>query len=912
MAKKQSGTPSRLVIVESPAKARTISRFLGPEYQIEASIGHIRDLPEGAKECPPEYRGQQWAYLGVNVDNDFEPIYIVPKEKKKQVGKLKEAVKNASELLLATDEDREGEAISWHLCEVLQPRVPVRRLVFHEITRQAILQALQSPRAIDENLVRAQEARRILDRLFGYEVSPLLWRKLRRGLSAGRVQSVAVRLIVERERRRMSFVRAAYWDIAAVLATAAGESFPAVSVSVDGRRIVTGRDFDPTTGQLKVAEGGRPAASTILLDETSARAVAERVRRAAWKVLQVEEKPYVTRPYPPFTTSTLQQEANRKFGYTARTTMQIAQRLYENGYITYMRTDSTNLSQEAVNAARSTIRSLYGEAYLSSAPRVYATKVKNAQEAHEAIRPAGTELRLPESLRGELSPEELRLYDLIWKRTVACQMADARGRRVSAQIDADGVVFQASGKTIEFPGYLRVYVEGADDPEAELADRETVLPPLRPGQELTPLEVAPNGHETQPPPRYTEAALTRALEEMGIGRPSTYASIIDTILERRYVFKRANALVPTWTAVTVVQLMERHLPSLIDYLFTAEMEDALDAISRGELRWVDYLRRFYFGNDRPGLKPLIAGKVEEIDAREASRVFIGRPPGAGEDDPGIWVRVGKFGPFLEYGERRGSIPDDMPPDELTPAKALELLDRAEQAERPLYFCPETGKPVYVKTGRYGPYVQRGESGGDKKPEYVSLPKKMRPEEVTPEIAQKLLALPRTLGTHPQSGEPVVAQLGRYGPYLQCGSETRSIPEDISLLDITLEQALELLAQPKGTRRRRIEALRELGTSPVTGQAVKLMAGRYGPYVTDGVTNCSLPKSVSPEEVTLESALPWLAEKAAQGGSRSSRKRTAKKTVGGGSAARKTAKKAAVKKTVKKTAVKRSGKRTKGT
>ncbi len=909
MAKKQLGTPSRLVIVESPAKARTISRFLGPEYRIEASIGHIRDLPEGAKECPEEYRREQWAYLGVNTDNDFEPIYIVPKDKKKQVSKLKEAVKNATELLLATDEDREGEAISWHLCQVLQPRIPVRRLVFHEITRRAILQALDSPRQIDENLVRAQEARRILDRLFGYEVSPLLWRKVRRGLSAGRVQSVAVRLIVERERRRMSFVRASYWDITAILASGSGESFPALSISVDGRRVASGRDFDPNTGQLKTAEGAA-AADLILLDEAAAKAAVERVRRAAWRVLGVEEKPYTTRPYPPFTTSTLQQEANRKLGYTARATMQIAQRLYENGYITYMRTDSTNLSEEAISAARQTIRNLYGKEYLSPSPRVYATKVKNAQEAHEAIRPAGTDFRTPESLRGELSPDELRIYELIWKRTVACQMADARGRRLLAQIDADGVVFQASGKTIEFPGYLRVYVEGADDPEAELADRETVLPPLREGQALTPLEITPNGHVTQPPPRYTEAALTRALEEMGIGRPSTYASIIDTILERKYVFKRANALVPTWTAVTVVQLLEQHLPSLIDYLFTAEMEDALDAISRGELRWVDYLRRFYYGNEQPGLKSLLASKAAEIDAREASRVFIGRPPGASDDDPGIWVRVGKYGPFLEYGERRGSIPDDLPPDELTPQKALELLNRAEMAESPLCYCPTTGKPIYVKTGRYGPYVQRGSGGGDTKPEYVSLPKGMRPEDVRPDIALKLLSLPRTLGAHPQTGEPVVAQLGRFGPYLQCGSETRSIPDDISILDITLQQALDLLSQPKGTRRRRIEALRELGTSPATGQPVKLMSGRYGPYVTDGITNCSLPKGFQPEAVTLEAALSWLAEKAATGGP-SSRKRAARKAARGTSAAagavkRATAKKAAKKSTAKKAAPKRAG------
>ncbi|GAB6166227.1 type I DNA topoisomerase [Thermostilla marina] len=867
MAKKSQAT-QKLVIVESPAKARTISRFLGSDYVVEASIGHIRDLPKGAKECPEEIRKEPWAHLGVNVEKDFDPVYVIPRGKGKQVKKLKSLLRKAVELYLATDEDREGEAISWHLCQVLEPKVPVRRLVFHEITRDAILEALKHPRSIDEHLVKAQEARRIVDRLFGYEVSPLLWRKVQSKLSAGRVQSVAVRLIVDRERQRMKFVRASYWDLSAKFLTAADGCLAADLIEVDGRRIAGSGDFDPNTGQLKSQE-------PLLLDEKAARELAARVSASQPVVKDVVEKPFVSRPYPPFTTSTLQQEANRKLGFTARRTMDVAQRLYETGHITYMRTDSTNLADVAIVAARDQIRELYGSDYLPEKARVYRTKVKNAQEAHEAIRPAGHPFAHPESLKNELSDDEFKLYELIWKRTMACQMADARGRRTTVTIDADGVVFQVSGKTIDFPGYLRAYVEGADSPEAELADRETILPPVKVGDVLRIDEVVPKGHETQPPNRYTEASLTRTLEELGIGRPSTYASIIDTILARNYVFKRGNALIPTWTAFAVCRLLEEHFPALVDYGFTAQMEDELDAISRGELEYLDYLREFYFGNDRPGLKQLLENKVSEIDARSASTIPIGKPADAGPDDPEIRVRVGRYGPFLEWGNRRASIPERLPPDELTVEKALELFEKAEEGDKPIGTCPETGKPVYLKMGRFGPYVQLGDADGEEKPKNASLLKGMKPEDVTLEVALKLLSLPRTLGKHPETGEPIVAQNGRFGPYIKCGDETRSIPADVSVLDITFDQALELLAKPKTRGRRRSEPLRELGTSPVTEQPVRVMDGRYGPYVTDGETNASLPKGTDPETVTLEQALQWLAEKAAS--SPPKRKKAKKKT-----------------------------------
>jgi DNA topoisomerase I len=878
MAKKSSGAAggTSLVIVESPAKARTISKILGRGYTVEASIGHIRDLPQGAKEIPEEYKKEDWAYLGVNVKHDFEPVYVIPKEKNQQVRKLKSLLKDAKEVYLATDEDREGEAISWHLCEVLRPKVPVHRLVFHEITEEAIRNALKSPRQIDDHLVRAQEVRRIVDRLYGYDVSPLLWRKVRPRLSAGRVQSVAVRLIVERERQRMAFKAATYRDLLGTFARPGSEPFHAQMVSLGGRRVPASRDFDPATGQLKDGK-------LLLLGEREVGELLERLRSAACKVANLEDKPYTTRPYPPFTTSTLQQEANRKYGFTARHTMQVAQTLYETGHITYMRTDSTSLATVAVEAARQLVASQYGREYLPPSPRIYQTKVKNAQEAHEAIRPAGHPFGLPETLRGRLSPDEFKLYDLIWKRTIASQMSDARGRRLTVDIEIGDAMFEATGKTIEFPGYLRAYVEGSDDPEAELADREEVLPPVSVGETLQCVDMEPKSHTTQPPNRYSEAALTRALEEMGIGRPSTYASIIDTILAREYVFKlkRGNVLVPTWTAFAVSQLLEEHLPDLVDYQFTAEMEDELDSISRGEMNHLDYLRTFYYGNDHPGLKQLLEDKAGEIDARSVCRISIGKPPGKATPEDEIFVRVGRYGPFLEQGTRRASLPDKLAPDELTLDAAVEMLDKAQQGDEPLGVCPDTHKPVFVKVGRFGPYVQRGLSGDDDKPQNASLLKGMEPEHVTLEIALQLLSLPRTLGAHPQNGEPVVAHNGRYGPYVKCGDETRSLPDGLSPLDITLEQALQLLAQPKSRRgtAARKEPVKVFDASPVTGQPVRLMQGRYGPYVSDGVTNASLPRGTTLEEVTLDYSLNLLKERAAAGpGKKAARKKAEPKAV----------------------------------
>ncbi|NLX96582.1 MAG: type I DNA topoisomerase [Rhodopirellula sp.] len=892
MAKKTAaGNGKSLVIVESPAKARTISRYLGRDFMIEASIGHIRDLPQGAKEVPEQYKGEDWAYLGVNVKENFDPIYIIPPEKSKQVKKLKTLLKDAAELYLATDEDREGEAISWHLCQVLQPKVPVRRLVFHEITEEAILDSLQHPRQIDENLVRAQETRRILDRLYGYEVSPLLWRKVRPRLSAGRVQSVAVRLIVERERQRMAFVCATYWDLLGQFAKRTDEKFQATLVSADGRKIPSSRDFDAASGKLKDA-------SCLLLDERAVQQLRQRLQTADFRVTKVEEKPYTSRPYPPFTTSTLQQEANRKFGFTARRTMQVAQSLYENGHITYMRTDSTNLATVAINAARDLVASQYGREFLPDQPRLYRTKVKNAQEAHEAIRPAGHPFDVPDALRSSLSAEEFRLYDLIWKRTIASQMADARGRRTTITVEGDGTVFQVSGKTIDFAGYLRAYVEGSDDPEAELADREAILPQVTVGEPLDCRGLEAKSHTTQPPSRYSEATLTRALEEMGIGRPSTYASIIDTILARKYVTKRANALIPTWVAFAVSQLLEAHLPRLVDYSFTAKMEDELDAISRGELAHLDYLKGFYFGNQTPGLKEQLAHKVDEIDARDVCRVLIGKPEG---DSGPVYVRVGRFGPFLEQGDRRASIAEDVAPDELSLEKALELLSKSELGDEPLGHCPDTGKPVYLKTGRFGPYVQRGDAD-DKDKQNASLLKGMTPETLDIQTALKLLTLPRELGRHPESNEPVMVHNGRFGPYVKSGEETRSLPEQISPLDIALPQALELLAQPKARRggAARKEPIKVFAESPVTKQEVKLLEGRYGPYVTDGQTNASLARGADPQQLTFEQALDLLAARAEKAPPKAAHKKATKKKT--------TAKKAPKKKAAKKKAAKKSAKR----
>lgn len=878
-----------LVIVESPAKARTISKYLGSGFQVEASIGHIRDLPGGAKEVPAEFKSESWGYLGVNVDNGFEPLYIVPADKKKHVSFLKAALKEAKDLYLATDEDREGEAISWHLQEVLKPKVPVHRMVFHEITKEAIQSALKNTRQIDQGLVKAQETRRILDRLYGYDISPLLWKKVRPKLSAGRVQSVAVRLIVQRERERMAFHSATYFDLDVMLETKGKEKFEASLVSVAERKIPSGKDFDTATGLLKDPK-------MLQLDSISAGALKARLATAPFNVLSVEVKPYTERPKAPFTTSTLQQEANRKLGMTAKDAMRVAQSLYENGYITYMRTDSTTLSKEAVDAARELVRSQYGDAFLYSTPRTYATKVKNAQEAHEAIRPAGSPFQLPEKIRSELNFDQFRLFELIWKRTVASQMADAKKQRVVVMIQADNALFQATGTSIEFEGFLRAYVEGSDDPAAELAEKEKLLPDVKASDPLKALSLDSVSHTTQPPSRFTEASLTQGLEERGIGRPSTYASIIDTILKRDYVFKKGNALVPSWTAFAVIRLLEEHFSSLVDYKFTAEMEDYLDQISRNERENLAYLQEFYFGEEGVsektapggiGLKPLIALKVAEIDPRTACSYPLGFLDGNLELP--VSVRVGRYGPYVEQGERRASISEEMPPDEMTLAKAVEMLAKQELGEEPMGRHPETNKPIYIKQGRFGPYVQMGDADDEDK-KNSSLLKGMTPETLDLATAILLLEFPRTLGLNPANGEPIIASQGKFGPYIKSGTETRSLGATHSLLELTLEQALDLLAQPKAQGRGRGVAappLKELAESPVTGNNITIRDGRFGPYVTDGETNASLPKDMKPDDLTLEQAVDLLAARAAAGGSK--KKKTSKRT---------TAKKASKKKTAK--------------
>jgi DNA topoisomerase I len=878
MAKKSSSNLKSLVIVESPAKARTIAKFLGSDFTVEASIGHVRDLPEGKKEVPEEFKKEEWAYLGVNVDKDFEPIYIVPPKKKEQVKKLKDLLKTSKDLYLATDEDREGEAISWHLHELLKPKVPVHRLVFHEITEEAIQEALKSPRQIDDALVKAQETRRILDRLYGYEVSSLLWRKVGRGLSAGRVQSVAVRLIVEREWARRAFVSATFWDLLGTFATAGAESFQAELMSVNGRKIPTGKDFDSTTGKLKDP-------NLMLMNEREALDLAERLKKATFKIVSIEDKPYTMKPAEPFITSTLQQESNRKLGYTARYTMDLAQSLYENGYITYMRTDSKNLAQVAIDAARDLVKEEYGNDYLPEKPRIYTSKVKNAQEAHEAIRPAGHPFKLPEAIRKDLSGDQFKLFQLIWKRTIASQMSDARGRRITIGIEGDGAYFQVSGKTIEFAGFLRAYVEGSDDPQAELADREVILPNVKIDEILSCNNLEGKSHTTQPPARFTEASLTQSLEEMGIGRPSTYASIIDTILARKYVFKKGNALVPTWTAFSVSRLMSEHLSTLVDYQFTAQMEDFLDSVSRREAEPAKYLNGFYFGDKAKdalsdvGLKKILAEKLKEVDARTIATFPLGTPENGEAAEP-INVRVGKFGPYLEQGERRASLPDEMPPDELTLEKAVDLLSQSKTDDEPLGFDSETQKPVYLKLGRFGPYVQMGKPDDEEKPKNASLLKGMVPADVTLETALKLLSLPRNLGKHETLGEDIIAQNGRFGPYIKCGTETRSLPAGVSPIEVTRDEAIALLAQPKFQKRAAATpraALKTFEASPVTTKPIQLFEGRYGPYITDGETNASVPRGQDPQAITFDEAVRLLAERAAAG---PSKKKTASRGGGG--------------------------------
>ncbi len=913
----RSGTGTRLVIVESPAKAKTIAGYLGPGYVVESSIGHIRDLPRNAADVPASHKHLAWAKTGVDVDNGFETLYVVTQDKKQQVAKLRALLKDADELYLATDEDREGEAIAWHLLETLKPKVPVRRMVFHEITQSAIQHAVDTPRELDRALVDAQETRRVLDRLYGYSVSPVLWKKVLGGLSAGRVQSVATRIVVERERARMRFRQAEYWDVEGAFQAAeqddptAPRALGATLVAVDGTRLATGRDFDADTGRL-TREGA------LHLDEASARSLAERLAGVEFTVRSVEDRPYNRKPYAPFMTSTLQQEGGRKLRFSAQRVMQTAQRLYENGHITYMRTDSVNLSETAVVAARQQARQLYGPEYVPEAPRRYTSKSKNAQEAHEAIRPSGDAFRTPGELAGEVTGDELRLYELIWQRTVASQMADARGVSASIRLGArtaDGTdaEFAASGKVITFPGFLRAYVEGSDDPDAELESAERRLPRVAVGDGLAVTSLDPQGHTTSPPARYTEASLVKQLEELGIGRPSTYASIISTIQDRGYVWKKGSALVPTWTAFAVIGLLEQHFGRLVDYSFTASMEDDLDVIAGGQGNSTDWLTRFYFGAEdgkegglakQGGLKTLTTDRLDEIDAREVNSIVIGRT----DDGEEAVVRVGKYGAYVQVGDKRASLPDNLAPDELTPTLALELAD-APSNDRVLGTDPVTGHDVIAKTGRYGPYISLVlPEGSPDKPPSASLFATMDIASITFDDALRLLTLPRTLGEAPD-GEPITAQNGRYGPYIsKGGKDSRSLADEEQLFTVTLDDALALLAQPKTRGRAAAKPpLKTLGEDSATGAAMVVKEGRFGPYVTDGETNASLRKGDDPASLTDERASELLADRRARGpvtkkapARRASAKKAPAKKTGAKRAPAKTApaKKAAVKRAPK--------------
>lgn len=870
---------SILVIVESPTKARTIRKYLPADHQVEASMGHIRDLPQSASEIPTDVKKEKWAQLGVNVESNFEPLYVIPKDKQKIVKALKDALKQADELVLATDEDREGESISWHLLQVLKPKVPTKRMVFHEITEEAIRAALSNCRDLDEQLVHAQETRRILDRLVGYTLSPLLWKKVAPKLSAGRVQSVAVRLLVMRERERRAFRQGSYWDLKAALKQQK-TPFEAKLVSVAGAKVATGADFDEATGQIAA---GR---NVVLLDEDTAVALKDRLTGKPWTVTKLDERASTRKPAPPFTTSTLQQEANRKLRLSARDTMRIAQSLYENGYITYMRTDSVHLSEQAIQAARSCVEQMYGKAYLSPEPRQYATKSKGAQEAHEAIRPAGSHFRTPQETG--LKERELALYDLVWKRTVACQMAEARQTFVTIDLQVEDAAFRSSGKRIDFPGFFRAYVEGSDDPDAALEDREVILPPLKVGDRPNCTTIEPVGHETQPPARFTEASLVKTLESEGIGRPSTYASIIGTIVDRGYAQTQGNALVPTFTAFAVSTLLEKHFPDLVDLHFTAKMEDTLDQISTGDVQWLPYLRNFYLGDT--GLETQVKERESQIDPSEAKSVEL--------ENLTAKVRIGKYGPYLEV-EKNGetltaSIPHNLTPADLDPEQVEVLLRQKTEGPDKLGLHPETGEPIYLLIGSYGPYVQLGDATEENpKPKRASLPKGKSLEDVTLEMAVSLLALPRLLGVHPETGNKIQASLGRFGPYVvhKKGGEEgkddyRSLKAGDDVLTVSLERALELLAEPKKASRRQKSKtpLRELGTHPDDGEPINIYEGPYGLYVKYQKTNVGIPEGESVETLTLEKALELLAAKVPKSKSTkssSSKSKTAKSTKSSG-------------------------------
>ncbi len=904
---------TKLVIVESPTKAKTIRNFLPEGYRVEASMGHVRDLPASAGEIPEKHKGESWSRLGVNVEHDFDPLYVIPASKKKVVATLKELLKKADTLILATDEDREGESIGWHLSEVLKPKVPVQRMVFHEITREAILQALGETRSIDQNLVRAQETRRILDRLVGYTISPLLWKKIAPRLSAGRVQSVAVRLLVLRERERRAFRSGSYWDLTAHLnkrPDQAAHRFTAQLVSVGGVRVVSGRDFDEATGQVAVGKRGNK--ELLLLDQAQAESLRERLLAGQWRVTELEQKDQQRSPAPPFTTSTLQQEANRKLGLGAKEAMRVAQSLYENGYITYMRTDSVNLSSQAIGAARQRIEELYGAEFLTEKPRHYKTQAKSAQEAHDAIRPAGERMLPVDQL--PLSGTEARLYDLIWKRTVATQMANARLRFTTATLQVEDAIFRATGRNVLFAGFFRAYVEGSDDPEAALESQESPLPPLSVDEEVDCRDLDAVGHETKPPARYTEATLVKALEAEGIGRPSTYASIIDTIQERGYVFKQRKELVPTFTAFAVTKLMEDNFHNLVDFKFTAHMEQELDDIAAGDLDWLSYLRAFFQGE--AGLENQVRTKETAIDPRVVSSVEL--------DELDAEVRIGQFGPYVareENGERlTAGIPPDMPPADLSKELVSQLLAQKSEGPSTLGNDPVTELPVLLKVGPYGPYVQLGEAEEGKpksKPKRASLLKGMEPSELTLDVALQLLSLPRTLGENPESGKPVQAGVGRFGPYIVHDGRFVSLKAPDDVLEIALDRAIEVLNAAPARRgagtRGSAAVLRELGEHP-EGGPVQILSGRYGPYVKHDKINATIPKEITPEAVTLDQALTWLAAKAASGPSKPARGRktsTSKtKSAGTKKAATKkssttTTKKAATKKpaTTKRTAKK---------
>jgi len=819
-----------LIIVESPSKAKTLKRFLGDDYQIEASVGHIRDLPKNE--------------LGVDVDNGFKPTYVASKDKSKVITQLKKLLKNASTLYLATDPDREGEAIAWHLMELLDPKIPVKRLAFHEITKTAIQESFDHIRDIDQSLVSAQEARRILDRLWGYLVSKKLWFNVKGGLSAGRVQSPAVKIVVDREKERARFIESEYWSIITQF-DSKGESFEARLKALDGQKIAIGKDFDKETGKLSKS-------NLLALDKTKAESLAESFLNSDWKVTKVEQKPAKQNPYPPFITSTLQQEGVRKLRMSSQQVMRNAQKLYEEGYITYMRTDSVSLSGEAINGSRNAIKSLFGAEYLPETPPIYKSKVKNAQEAHEAIRPAGATFKNPKDIQGKLDGQEWKLYDMIWKRTLASQMKSAKLLKTNVEISDGKAIFDAHGKVIEFPGFLKVYVEDIDDPKKERDDKESILPPMQEGESVAGKDFTPNQHFTKPSPRFTEATLIKELEALGIGRPSTYAAIMGNIQNRGYARKVNGALIPTFTAYAVVQFLESNFTDMVNLQYTADLENTLDAISRNEMKSEDFLTQFYKGeNGTAGLEALLENEVD----KEKSRTIMELKDDSGKT---ITVKIGRYGVYIQDGETNTTLPDDSIPSELNFKNALISLQK--KAEGPTELCshPDSGEPVLFKDGRFGPYIQCGDK-------MKSLLPGMTQAEVTPEIALKLIALPKDLGKHPESGDMVKSDIGRYGPYIRCGKTTRSVIVPDSILDLSLNRAVEILATEKAKAGARV--IKELGIDPKTQMAIEIKDGRYGAYVTDGKINATLPKETTSDEVTLDIALQFIADKKAKGPSK---------------------------------------------